>query len=162
LPFSLKLLITGLLLGTALAYAAAIIYTHTKIGGSYASIITYYRGSEQGMDFPLEFTELIGLTHLHLFNLSLLSFLLGLIFLQTSTRESLKSGAIALAFISVFLYCASGWLIRYIGPEFAWVLIASNIGLGFTFSLFLLVPLLELWLPEPLLHQILPRFIWEK
>jgi hypothetical protein len=147
-PVSIKILITCFLLIMLLGYAVALINTHNKMGRGFDGIVSHYRGSEDGMSFPKEFSELVEMSHSHLFGMPLMYLVFGFIFAFTSLKEIYKGGIIVLAFASIFIYTIAIWLIRYVAPFFAFLLILSNLFLMLSFLFFFAVPLLEMWFPQ--------------
>jgi hypothetical protein len=162
IPLSLKILITCFLLVMVLGYAIALVNTYDKMGRGYEGIVTHIRGSAEGLAFPKEFSELVELSHSHLFGMSIMYIILGFILTLTSLREVYKGGIIALAFISLFFYNLSFWLIRYGAPFFAYLLIFSNLLLALSFLVFVFIPLLEILCPEGKVYRLFSSRFGEK
>ena len=89
---------------------------------------------------------LIQTSHTHLFGMTLLAGLLGLIFLFSgSCAESLKACILALPFAGTMLDIGGMWLTRFVWPPFAALVLAGGTLFGLGYLLITGICLYELW-----------------
>jgi hypothetical protein len=91
---------------------------------------------------------LIQTSHTHLFGQTLIAGLLGLIFLFSSLRESLKSVILALPFVGTVLDIGGMWLTRFVWPPLAVLVIAGGSLFALGYLLITAISLWELWLTK--------------
>jgi hypothetical protein len=123
-----------------------------RIGFSYARIVAYYCGGEiQGqIFFPKNLNALLEETHFHAFMMSVVFLILSHLFLATAIRRGAKLFFIVMTFFSHVADMGSTWLIRAVAPGFAYLLLASWIGLWIGYLGMIGIPLCEMWLAAPL------------
>lgn len=119
-----------------------------RIGISYERVVTYYLGGEiNGQTFfAKNLNALLEETHFHAFTMSVVFLILAHLFLATSLSSGAKLVFILTAFCSQVFDMASSWLTRILSPLFAYVLIASWLGLWIGYGGMILLPLYEMWL----------------
>jgi hypothetical protein len=136
-----------LIVGFFLFYVAllwltnALLYFH-KTDLSYRSVVEYYLGSEERFLQPRSYQGLLEISHFHLFSMGILMLTLTHLLLFVPLRPARKAALILLSFGSALLDEASGWLVRFVHPLFAYLKIASFLTLeatilaviGFTLS----------------------------
>src|SRR5881296_3945517 len=88
---------------------------------------------------------LIQTSHTHLFGQTLIAGLLGLIFLFTSLRESVKALIVALPFVGTLVDIGGMWLTRFASPSLAVLVIAGGSLFALGYTLIALIALYELW-----------------
>ena len=119
-----------------------------RIGISYERVVAYYLGGEIGgqIFFAKNLNALLEETHFHAFTMSVVFLILGHLFLATSLPKSAKLIFILTTFFSHVFDMAGSWLTRLLSPLFAYLLIASWIGLWIGYAAMILWPLYEMWL----------------
>lgn len=99
---------------------------------------------------------LVRVSHIHLFGLTMVFFILGTIFSHAYMRPVwLKCAVIALPFVSLVLDIGS-WYITKLYQPFAWVVIGGGTLMGLSFAFMWAVSLYQLWLsriPEPVARR---------
>ena len=142
--FSFKVLVSFFLIAVGIGYVFGLIHIYNDVGFSYTGIATHYRGDAMPPDFA--FSRLIHLHHVHLFGLSMLFFLVGLVFSLTGLPEWFKTILLAMPFLGMFLDMTSFWLLVFVSPAFTWL--GMGFGACMAFSFFLLIgrPLYEMWI----------------
>lgn len=160
--FSIKTLVTVFLIFVGIGYVFGLINIYNQTGMSYTGLVVHYRGAE-GEEVPPEFaaSKLVHEHHVHLFSLTMLFFLVGLVFSFTSLPEIIKAPCIAAPFLGMFLDFTSFWLVVFSSPVFAWTAIAFGSFMGLSFFMLIGRPLYEMWvLPvlEKKCGDKLPRF----
>lgn len=128
------------------------IFQFQRIGFSYERIVAYYLGGEiRGqMFFPKNLNALLEETHFHAFMMSVVFLILSHLFLATSLGRAAKLFFILVTFFSHAADMGSTWLIRTQAAGFAYLLLASWIGLWIGYLGMILIPLYEMWLPASL------------
>jgi hypothetical protein len=119
-----------------------------RIGISYERVVAYYLGGEIGgqIFFAKNLNALLEETHFHAFTMSVVFLILGHLFLATSLSRSAKLFFILITFFSHVFDVAGSWLTRMLSPLFAYLLIASWLGLWIGYAALIFLPLYEMWL----------------
>ena len=118
-----------------------------RIGISYERVVAYYLGGEIGgqIFFAKNLNALLEETHFHAFTMSVVFLILGYLFLATSLSRSTKLFFILTTFFSHVSDMVGTWLTRMLSPLFAYLLIASCLGLWIGYAGMILLPLYEMW-----------------
>ena len=119
-----------------------------RIGISYERVVAYYLGGEIGgqIFFAKNLNALLEETHFHAFTMSVVFLILAHLFLATSIPKSAKLFLILTMFFSHVFDVAGSWLTRMLSPLFAYLLIASWLGLWIGYVAMIFVPLYDMWL----------------
>jgi hypothetical protein len=125
------------------------VFQFQRIGFSYERIVAYYLGGEtQGqIFFPKNLNALLEETHFHAFTMSVVFLILSHLFLATSVGRATKLFFILVTFFSHAADMSSTWLIRAQLSSFAYLLMASWVGLWIGYLGMILIPAYEMWLP---------------
>lgn len=118
-----------------------------RIGFSAAGIAAYYRGGEVGeaIYFPKTFALLIEYTHFHAFTTGVIFLIMAHLLMACQISGRLKILLITFAFASNIGDIAAQWLIRYVLPHFAYLLMASWIGQLAAYISMIALPLKEMY-----------------
>lgn len=143
-----KLLITLFLLCMALSYLVALVNVYDKTHFTLSGTSNHYVGNEEEMIFEKGFSEMVEITHPHLLGMSMMFMLLCTIFSFSSASQLLKKFIVFLSFGSIILDLGAAWLIRYVSPQFAIVMVIAGMLMGVSFLFLFLVPLKDIWLPK--------------
>lgn len=138
-----------LILSLTLCYFAFLSVTGTllyaeSIGFSYASVADYYLGSEETFRNPVSYRGLLEASHFHLFAVAMGLLLVNHLAAFTGLPQRLKLFLILVSFLSGLLDMASGWLIRFCSPQFAYMKIASFAAFQTSFLVLLAVSFFSL------------------
>ncbi len=154
-PLSFKVLVSFFLLAVAIGYVFGLIHIYSDVGLSYTGILTHYRGSRKVLTTPPEFAfaRLVHVHHVHIFGISLLFFLVGILFTLTQLPETAKAIFVAIPFIGMFLDFSSFWLLVFVSPVFAFFGMAFGALMALSFFLIVGRPLYEMW-ALPLWHHL--------
>ena len=144
---SLKVLITIFLLFVGIGYILGLINIYNHTGMSYTGVVVHYRGAA-GEETPPEFAfaKLVNENHFHVFALSMLFFIIGILFTFTSLPESAKALFVAAPFLGMFFDFASLWLIVFSAPLFGWFSIVFGAFMALSFFMLIGRPLYEMWI----------------
>ena len=91
---------------------------------------------------------LVRVSHIHLFGIAFILFLIGRIFLLCQMPVIIKRVIVAAPFAFLLLDISS-WFITKIIPDFAYVVIAAGAFVGITFAIQLLTSIYQMWLYKP-------------
>lgn len=117
---------------------------YLKVGISYESVVEYYRGSEATFRPPKSYLGLLEEAHFHFFSIAIILVTLNHLILFTNIKSVSKLLLIVVSYVSAFLDIISGWLIRFVRPEFAYLKISSF--LVFQISLLILLIIVTFYL----------------
>jgi hypothetical protein len=84
-------------------------------------------------------------SHVHLFGMSFIFLLTGLIFALTEIHKRLRLVIVILPFIAIWLDIGSWWFTKY-EPVFAYTVIIGGILMGLALAAQILISLWEMWL----------------
>lgn len=99
-----------------------------------SSVRTYYLGSEEEFSQPKSARSMMEVTHAHLPIMGVVVLMLTHLMIFAPYPEQAKRWFISGVFLSALLGEASGWLVRFVHPGFAWLKISCFVlfqaGLG--------------------------------
>jgi hypothetical protein len=98
---------------------------YMEMGLSYQGVVEHYLGSPEKFTRPKSIRGLMEVSHFHLFAMGIFLVSLMHLLLFVPVNGLLKLTLIVAAFTSAFLDEASGWLIVFVSPLFAYMKIAS-------------------------------------
>lgn len=129
------------------------LFYFSKMDLNPASVISYYRGSEEEFRPARTFQSMLEVTHFHLPMMALVILLLTHLVIFAPFSKASKVTFILVAFLSGLLSEAASWLVRFVSEGFAWLKIISFLALQGSL-IFLLISLgLFLWRWQPLLEE---------
>jgi hypothetical protein len=160
------MIVSLFLLSLLMAYGVGILNIWDKTGFTSQTKVWRYRGAEAPagqvneaaeLYFPRSLSELIELTHDHTFDMAMLLLMVGHLFQLTSWPERFKQAVWLTSFAAMFLFIWSPWVIKYVSPAGAMLLIAGEILLTLSFLTLTVVPLYEMWcVKSPMRHRRAP------
>jgi hypothetical protein len=154
LPKYAKVTITFFLLVIGLTYLVGVVNIYNKTKFTVQGAIENERGSEEKMIYAKEFGDLVSVTHTHLGGWAMM-FMWLLLFLLFSTYSPKLKGVLGtLPFLLAPLDAASMWLLRYVAPGFAYLLMGAGFLMASVFGLVLVLDLINIWwgkkpVPQP-------------
>lgn len=96
-------------------------------------------------DTGMSLATLIRVSHIHLFGMTFIFFILGTIFSHARVRPAwLKSVVIAIPFLMMITDIGS-WYLTKLNPQFAWIIILSGALMGLSFAFQWCVSMYQLW-----------------
>ncbi|MBL1352725.1 MAG: hypothetical protein COA61_005240 [Zetaproteobacteria bacterium] len=101
-------------------------------------------GTDTGATIP----ALVRVSHIHLFGIAFILFLIGRIFLLCELPVLFKRVVVAAPFAFLILDISS-WYITKLIPQFAYVVIAMGAFVGITFAIQIFTSLYQMWLYKP-------------
>ncbi|WNG37336.1 hypothetical protein F0U61_29420 [Archangium violaceum] len=85
--------------------------------------------------------------HFHLFTVPVVLLIVGHLFMLTALSTRLKVGVITLASVATFVHLLAPLLVRFVGPQWGWLVPVSVVGAAVGWLPMLLWPLWEMWRP---------------
>jgi hypothetical protein len=139
LPPVLRALARWITIVQLVGYTTSLVFVwHTTrlappgIAGRYRG--TDPSGSDEAMQFPKSFAEMLTITHTHLLSMAVIFLLTGLgVALCARVSHRWKRWLVVEPFVALLVSFAAMWLMRYVDPGFAWLLEASSTLLAVTF-----------------------------
>lgn len=101
----------------------------SKMNVTPDSVIAYYNGSEEEFRPARTFGSMIEVTHGHLPVMAMLILMLTHLVIFAPFTKRQKVSLISVSFLSALLDEGSGWLVRFVRPEFAWLKIIAFLAL---------------------------------
>jgi hypothetical protein len=105
-------------------YVALLVVTNTllyfdKMSLAPASVVAHYLGNEADFSEPRSYLGMLELAHFHLFAMGMLIMVLTHLMLFIPVSGTLKAWLIAVPFLAGIVSEGSGWLVRFVSPNFA-------------------------------------------
>ncbi|MEK6749708.1 MAG: hypothetical protein AABY83_10945 [Pseudomonadota bacterium] len=101
------------------------------------------------LDTGMNIFTLVRVSHIHLFGITFIFFLVGMIFCHAYVRPVwLKCVLIALPFVSVVLDIGS-WYLTKVYPPFAYMVMISGGAMGISFATMWLISIYQMWFYKP-------------
>ncbi|NIQ12957.1 MAG: hypothetical protein GTO02_00655 [Candidatus Dadabacteria bacterium] len=116
-----------------------------KIGFNIEGIVEYYRGSEESFRPAKSYLGLLEEAHFHFFSMAIILITLTHLILFTDIRVIIKYLVIISSYTSAFFDIISGWLIRFVAPEFAYLKLISFVVLQLSILYLIVVVTLYLY-----------------
>jgi hypothetical protein len=122
-------------------YTTSLIFIRHTTGMTPAGVVTRYRGSdpdaaEAAMQFAKSFSEMLTVTHTHLFSMAAIFVFSGLaLALCARPSERWRLILIIEPFVALLVSFSAMWLMRYADSRFSWLLAASSAVMAITFYL---------------------------
>lgn len=102
------------------------------------SVAAYYRGSEEEFSMPRTYGAMLEVTHMHLPMMAMVLLLLTHLAIFLPWPQRWRVLVVVGTFGSALLGEASGWLVRFVHPAFAWLKVAAFLGLQAGLAILLL------------------------
>ncbi|MCB9464736.1 MAG: hypothetical protein H6682_13675 [Candidatus Eisenbacteria bacterium] len=151
-PKNTRILITCFYVMISLAVAVGVINYKVRTHLTPSGTAAWYLGNEDATGvvdellFPKTVHELLDVTHPHLFEQTLIVFVLCHFFGLTRVRDLWKRIVYVASFASVLLDVGSPWLVRFVSPGFASLHLFGTMLLSTMFLVLIGVPLYEMWI----------------
>lgn len=87
--------------------------------------------------------------HFHLFTVPVVLLIVGHLFMLTGLSMRWKVGVIAVSSVATFVHLLAPLLVRFVGPQWGWLMPVSVVGAAVGWLPMLLWPLWEMWRPMP-------------
>ena len=152
LPGTIRALGLWITIVQLVGYTTSLIFIYHTTGMTATGVATRYRGSdpdsaEGAMQFAKSFSEMLTVTHTHLFSMAAIFVFSGLaLALCVRPAERWRRFLIVEPFVALLVSFSAMWLMRYVDARFSWLLGASSGVMAITFyvqSYFILRELLS-------------------
>ena len=101
-------------------------------------------------DTGTSIAQLARVSHIHLFGVSIIFLLTGMIFALSETPVWLRVSLVILPYVTIIMDIGSQWwATKYLDPTFAYIVIAGGALMGLALAAQILISLWEMWI-EPL------------
>ena len=137
----------------------------TNVKPILASNCIMCHSPESGMGLPpltsyekvLELTQtdtgaslqsLVRVSHIHMFGIAFILFLVGRIFILCEMPVMIKRITVVIPFLAMLLDILS-WYVTKVSPQFAWVVVISGGLMGISFTIQIVVSIYQMWLYRP-------------
>ncbi|MDD4963117.1 MAG: hypothetical protein PHI11_04255 [Gallionella sp.] len=119
---------------------------HTKDSGMNLPDFSTYQGLHKyaEVDTGMSMASLLKLSHIHLFGISLLLFMIGFIFIQCEINVYFKRFLVVSPMFAVFVDVLSWFLTKW-DSHYAMVVVAAGALLGFSMAAQMLISLYQIW-----------------
>ena len=119
---------------------------HSKAAALNLPDFTTYQGLHAfaQVDTGMSIKSLLKLSHIHLFGISLLLFVLGYIFIQSEVNVWFKRFLVLSPMVAVFVDILSWFLTKW-DPVYAYTVVIAGAILGFSMAMQILISLYQLW-----------------
>lgn len=120
-------------------YTTSLVFIRHTTGMTPAGVVTRYRGSdpdaaEGSMQFAKSFSEMLTVTHTHLFSMAAIFVFSGLaLALCAQPTERWRRILIVEPFVALLVSFSAMWLMRYVDSRFSWLLALSSCIMAVTF-----------------------------
>ena len=148
LPGDIKYLLSIFLISMSIGISTGIIYVYITTNINASGITERFNGSKIIQDeipenFPKPIENMILTTHDHLLTFSFISLILALIFyFNTIISGSIKTIIMIEPFIGTIAMFGSMWLMRYVNPNFSYLIIGASM---LTYSIWFLMIFISLY-----------------
>lgn len=155
LPGSIRALGRWITIVQLVGYTTSLIFIRHTTGLTAAGVAARYRGSdpeaaEGAMQFAKSFSEMLTVTHTHLFSMATIFVFSGLsLALCTRPAERWRRILIIEPFVALLVSFSAMWLMRYADARFSWLLGISSTVMAATFYLQSFYVVRELWSSSP-------------
>ncbi|MGH2567140.1 MAG: hypothetical protein ACRDGA_02290 [Bacteroidota bacterium] len=119
-----------LTLWLTLLFLAGFVFTNfliyfDKMDFSPGSVVSYYNGSEENFRPARSYQSMLEVTHAHMAMMAFVLLLLTHLIIFAPFSKFRRVVFIVVAFGSALLNEASGWLVRFVSSDYAWLKVAS-------------------------------------
>lgn len=150
LPSSFKFLLTSYFLLVSLGFVFAALMSHDRYDFDHQKTIQYYLGDPVDGEaaFKKPFSHLLGVTHIHSFTLPLVFLTLWIALEGTALQNKYKKLIILGGSLSILIYNAAPYLVRFASPHYVFTFTIGGVGLFLFFFLGIGIIFTNLWKPS--------------
>jgi hypothetical protein len=139
LPETVRALGRWITIVQVVGYTTSLLFIRHTTGMTPAGVATRYRGSdpdaaEGAMQFAKSFSEMLTVTHTHLFSMAAIFVFSGLAMaLCDRPAERWRRILVVEPFVALLVSFSAMWLMRYVDGRFSWLLALSSGIMAITF-----------------------------
>ncbi len=156
-----RILITLFLLTMLVAIGVAELNVYDKVGRLRGGVVQRY-GPDASSPSPADvaalpsesdalvarmntFSQLLDVTHAHVFELPLVLFVLAHFLMRTRVAEWFKLANYLCSFLGTIVFLAAPWTVRYISVHAANLLYMGAFAIGMSATIMIVVPIADMW-----------------
>jgi len=121
----LRLVLVWFLVFVACLWVTNALLYFAKMTLNPASVVAYYLGNEAQFTQPRSYQGMLEIAHFHLFAMGILVLTMTHLLLFVPMANGRKALIVSIAFASALADEASGWLVRFVSPGFAYLKVAA-------------------------------------
>ncbi|MBD3647103.1 MAG: hypothetical protein HUJ31_06520, partial [Pseudomonadales bacterium] len=114
------------------------------MGLSYDAVVSYYLGDPERYTSPRSFSGMLEVAHFHVFSMGILVLTLVHLMLFANISQRAKVFWMWTPFFFAIANEGAGWLVRFVDPAFAWLKIATFLGLELSLAGLVIITLRSL------------------
>jgi hypothetical protein len=135
-------------LGIAPIFATSCAGCHNPQAGPSIPPLTSYEDVSKIVrpDTGTSLSQLARVSHIHLFGVSIIFLLTGMIFGLSETPVWLRVSLVVLPYVTIIMDIGSWWATKYLDPTFAYIVIAGGALMGLALASQILISLWEMWI----------------
>ncbi|MFQ5428236.1 MAG: hypothetical protein ACE5EZ_04560 [Thermodesulfobacteriota bacterium] len=134
--------------------AKCVICHNPALGQNIPDLSNYEAVTALGeMDTGDPIAVLVRVSHIHLFGMAMMFYLLGRIFVLAEMSVWLKRTIVIIPFAAILIDIASWWFTKFTSPVFAYTVMAGGAAFGFTFVVQSLVSFYQMWFYKGSFHN---------
>ncbi len=145
----LRLILVWFLVFVTLLWVTNALLYFAKMTLDPASVVAYYLGNEATFTQPRSYQGLLEITHFHLFAMGILVLTMTHLLLFVPMPNDRKAVIVTLAFASALADEASGWLVRFVSPVFAYLKVAAFVSLELVLAFMIGAVLWAIYTTQP-------------
>lgn len=145
----LRLILACFLVFVVLLWLSNALLFFSQMSLTPTSIAQFYRGSEEAFAQPRSYKVLLEISHFHLFAMGILVLTMTHLVLFAPISIGAKAWIVILSFGSALADEASGWLVRFVHPGFAWMKIVAFLTLQGTLAAMIVIVGWAVWATPP-------------
>jgi hypothetical protein len=141
---------TAFLLLTSIGLVTTAGFQLLHVGPTPGHVAAYYRGGERAgeMLFGKTARQLLEVTHFHAFSMAIVYLIMAHLVIATGASDRTKRVAVVAGAAGLAGDVGGPWLVRYVAPGFAWLLVAAWAAEWAAFAAFVWCPLREMWFSD--------------
>ena len=144
---NLKMLIASYIIMLGIGVTTGLVYVSLTTSMTPSGTVEQYLGNDDGWEpkQTKEFIDLISHAHTHIISFSFIFLSMGLIFLKNSIiKGTLKLFLIIEPFFSIIITFGGFFILRYLTPNFVYIIIISSTLMYLSFYIMMIVSLYDL------------------
>jgi hypothetical protein len=116
--------------------------------GHIEEVRDYYRGRDSRMMYPKTLSQILEITHQHLFAMPLTLLVVAHLFILSRMAGALTWPIIGTTAASMAGHIAAPWLVRFHGPGWAWLFPVTGVTMLALIALMFGASLWDMWIPR--------------
>ncbi len=140
-----KLVYSTFLIFTFCGWLSIISFYCKRTGFSFQSLINYYCGNEEKLQYTKTYLELWEVSHFHLFTIPVIFLILAHLYMLSQQSDRMKVGVFLGGLVGMALDIGSPWLMVYYSPNYVVLKMLGRILSNVSLLIFMTIPFYEMW-----------------